>query len=105
MEYKKLEREVQNTVKRLADDKFEDILCHPKDYAEHFNSSDKDLCWEEAIEYAKEDVIDDPKNWIDEDFQEKMSNKDWSLVDDIVRKITWITYIKQEIDTAFAQGV
>lgn len=104
MEYKKLETEVQNTVKRLADDYFEDMQCHSSDY-DYINTRNTDVAWEEAIEKGKEDVIGNPQKWIDEDFQEEMSNKDWDLVDGIVRGISWITFIKQEIDSAFAQGV
>lgn len=101
MEYNKLKKEVEATVKRVADDYFEDMLCHPADY-DWFNTSDEDLCWDEAIEKAKEDVRCDPKEWIDEDFQEEMTESDFDKVWDITDGITWQTYNNLEVERCFA---
>ena len=101
MEYNKLKKEVEATVKRVADDYFEDMLCHPAEY-DYFNASDEDLCWEEAIEKAKEDVRCDPKEWIDEDFQEEMTESDFDKVWDITDGITWQTYSNLEVERCFA---
>lgn len=101
MEQKKLEKEIIATVKRLADSYFEDMQCHPQDYAEWLNTSDEDECWESAIEKAKEDVRSEPKKWIDEDFQEEMTQEDFDKVWDITEEITWETYYNQEVESCF----
>ena len=102
MEYNKLKEEVEATVKRLADDYFEDMLCHPRDYSEWVNTNDEDDCWECAIEKAKEDVRCYPKNFIDEDFQEYMEEQDWYHVWEITEGITWRTYNNLEVNRCFA---
>lgn len=101
MEYNKLKKEVEATVKRVADNYFEDMLCHPADY-DWFNTSDEDLCWDEAIEKAKEDVRCYPKKWIDDDFQEEMTESDFDKVWDITDGITWQTYNNLEVERCFA---
>lgn len=102
MEYNKLKKEVEATVKRLADDYFEDMQCHPQNYSEWLNTSNEDDCWESAIELAQQDLRQDPKNWIDEDIQEEMSEQDWFFVLDIVNDITWRTYNNLEVERCFA---
>lgn len=104
MEYNKLKAEVEATVKRLADGYFEDIMHNPKEYAENFNTSDEDVCWDEAIEYAKQDVRSEPKTWIDEDFQEEMEEQDWYHVWEITEGISWRTYNNLEIERCFKEA-
>ena len=101
MEYNKLKEEVEATVKRLADDYFEDMLCHPAKY-DYFNANDEDMCWEEAIEKSKEDMRSEPKKWLDEDFQEEMEDQDWFPVREITDNITWRTYNNLEVARCFA---
>ena len=102
MEYNKLKKEIEATVKRVAEDYFEDMQCHPQNYAEWLNTSDEDECWESAIEKAKEDVRSNPKEWIDEDFQEEMTESDFDKVWDITDGITWQTYNNLEVERCFA---
>jgi hypothetical protein len=102
MEYNKLKSEVEATVKRLADNYFEDMQCNPQEYADFYWVRDEDDCWEEAIDMAKEDMIQDPKNWIDEDVQDEMEEQDWYFVREIVDDITWRTYNNLEVERCFA---
>lgn len=100
MEYNKLKKEVESTVKRLADDYFEDMQRHPSEY-DYLNTNDEDDCWEEAIEQAKQDMKEYPKACLDEDFQEEMDEQDWYHVWEITDDISWRTYNNLEIEKAF----
>lgn len=101
MEYNKLKKEVEATVKKQADDYFEDMLRHPQEY-DYLNVNDEDECWEEAIEKAKEDMRLYPKDCLDEDFQEEMTESDFDKIWDIADGIAWQTYNNLEIEKAFA---
>ena len=102
MEYEKLKKEVEATVKRLADDYFENMQSHPQDYAEWLNTSDEDECWESAIEKGKDDMRQEPMKWMDEDAQEEMEAQDWFFVREIVDGISWLTYNNIETERCFA---
>lgn len=103
MDNLKLKRVVWSTVKKLADDYYEDMLCHPESY-DYFNSHDEDLCWEEAIEKAKEDVKGNAENFIDEDYHPEMTNQNWADVFEIADDISWVTFVAIEVQEAFAKG-
>lgn len=100
MDYFDLKRTVEDTVEKLADDYFEDMQCHPDNY-DSLDTTDEDECWVQAIEKAKEDVENNPKNFIDEDVQEKMSEDDWESVYSIIDDITWVTFANKEVKRAF----
>lgn len=103
MDNLKLKRVVWSTVKKLADDYYEDMLRHPDSY-EYLNTRDKDLCWEEAIEKAKEDVKGYPTSAIDEDYHPEMTEQNWADVFDIADDISWVTFVAMEVQEAFAKG-
>ena len=103
MDAKKLKKVVIDTVKRLADDYFDDMIRHPDSY-DYFNAKDNDLCWEEAIEKAKDDMRQEPMKWIDEDDQEEIEEQDWFFIRGITDDISWLTYNNLEVQRCF-QGV
>lgn len=100
MDYYDLKHKVEDTVEALADDYFEDMQCHPQDY-DWFNTDDEDECWVQAIQKAKEDIEEEPMNFIDEDLQRQMSEDDWDNVYTILDDITWHTFADKEVKRAF----
>lgn len=103
MDNLKLKRVVWSTVKKLSDDYYEDMIRHPESY-DYFNSHNEDLCWEEAIEKAKEDVKENPEKWIDEDYQAEMNHQNWLDVFGIADDISWVTFVAMEVQEAFSKG-
>lgn len=101
MDYIDLKREVEDKVEKLADDYYYDMQEHPQDY-DWFNTDDEDECWVQAIEKAKEDVENEPINFIDEDIQYQMSEDDWDSVQEIIDDISWMTFANKEVRRAFS---
>ena len=100
MDYYDLKHTVEDTVEKLADDYFEDMQCHPSDY-DWLDTTDEDECWLQAVQKAKEDVENNPMNFIDEDIQRQMSEDDWDNVFMILDDITWKTFADKEVKRAF----
>lgn len=101
----KLKKVVIDTVKRLADDYFEDMQRHPGDYSEWVRTSDEDDCWLCAIEKAKDDMRQYPMACIDEDDQEEIDAQDWFFIWKITDDISWLTYNNLEVQRCFQGGV
>lgn len=100
MDYIDLKHEVEDKVERLADDYYYDMQEHPQDY-DWFNTDDEDECWVQAIEKAKEDIENEPMNFIDENIQYQMSEDDWDDFYKILDDICWQTFANKEVRRAF----
>ena len=101
MDYIELKHEIEDAVESLADDYFYDMQEHPQDY-DCFIPDDEDECWVQAIQRAKEDVENDPMNFIREEIQYQMSEDDWDTVQKIIDDISWKTFANKEINRAFS---
>ena len=104
MDRLKLKKVVEDTVEKVANDHFEDMVCHPWDY-DWFDATDEDECWVQAVNKARDEVWADPTSHIDEDVQEEMTEENWHEVYSFLDGISWLTYAAKEVQRAFAQGV
>lgn len=85
-EFKKL---IEDTVKRIADDYFSESDEIDPEYDDQDNA---DRVWEICIERATDDVYDAPREHIDEDEYEKITDDNWKDFEEILGNITWKTY-------------
>jgi hypothetical protein len=92
MDRKTIEKEAQLCVEKVAENYYEDMMCHPDDYAEWMNPDDEDVCWLNAIELAKDDVGSNPTDFVDEELVEQMNEDDWDVFWEVFDKITWKTF-------------
>ena len=89
MKKEEFEKLIKETVKREADELFENSDEIDPEYNDQDN---EDRVWVNCIETAKEMVYGDPQDYIDEDEYDKIEIENWETFEGILDSITWETY-------------